>query len=53
MNPREAAGGAWPDTTNDAGKALPKFTMRAAAGAKAITQRRANAGMLMTEEEFK
>lgn len=53
MKPREAAGGAWPDTTNGAGKALLRFTMKAAAAAKASTQRKVIAGILMTEAEFR
>lgn len=53
MKPREAVEGAWLGTMNAAAKAQARFTMRAAAAAKVSLQRRATAGMLMIEEEFK
>lgn len=52
MKLREAAGGGWPDTTSDAGKATRKPAMRAA---KAIftLRKQHSAGLLMRGEEFR
>jgi len=50
---KEAAGDAWPDTMNGAGRAMLRLAVKDAAAAKDRTLQKAYAEMLMTGEEFR